>query len=292
MTPHVMKDVKDENGKVLKSFENKQWLTAMNPQTAGVMRQAMIGVVQGYRYGRSHRRRRHRRQDGHRPARHQSGHLGSLVHLLRGQARQPSSVAVAVLVEASRVPAKAPAAASPPRSPRSSCRRCSRFKGNPYGLRPVSTLRSLMSDNTVFNGRYELHRRLARAVCRRVPRARSAPRPTRGRQGAVPEFATDPSFVERFRREAQSAANLNHPNIVSVYDWGQEQGTYFIVMEYIEGRSLAEILERRVHCIPSAPRGGRPTSPPRWLRASQWRRTPRREAGQRADLAERPGEGG
>jgi serine/threonine-protein kinase len=57
-----------------------------------------------------------------------------------------------------------------------------------------------------------------------------------------PEFATDPSFVERFRREAQSAANLSHPNIVSVYDWGEEDGTYFIVMEYVEGRSLAQII--------------------------------------------------
>ena len=57
------------------------------------------------------------------------------------------------------------------------------------------------------------------------------------------EFSTDPSFVERFRREAQSAANLSHPNIVGVYDWGEEDGTYFIVMEYIRGRSLAEILK-------------------------------------------------
>ena len=57
-----------------------------------------------------------------------------------------------------------------------------------------------------------------------------------------PEFASDPAFVERFRREAQAAANLNHPNIVGVYDWGQEGGTYFIVMEYIEGRSLADII--------------------------------------------------
>ena len=57
-----------------------------------------------------------------------------------------------------------------------------------------------------------------------------------------PEFAEDPSFVERFRREAKAAANLNHPNIVGIYDWGQEQGTYYIVMEYVEGSSIAEIL--------------------------------------------------
>ena len=57
-----------------------------------------------------------------------------------------------------------------------------------------------------------------------------------------PEFATDPSFVERFRREAQAAANLNQPNVVGVYDWGQENSTYYIVMEYVEGRSLAEII--------------------------------------------------
>ena len=57
-----------------------------------------------------------------------------------------------------------------------------------------------------------------------------------------PEFAREPSFVERFRREAQAAANLNHPNIVAVYDWGQEDGTYFIVMEYVEGRSLRDLI--------------------------------------------------
>jgi len=57
-----------------------------------------------------------------------------------------------------------------------------------------------------------------------------------------PEFATDEAFVERFRREATAAANLNHPNIVSVYDWGEADSTYFIVMEYIDGRTLSEIL--------------------------------------------------
>ena len=57
-----------------------------------------------------------------------------------------------------------------------------------------------------------------------------------------PQFAAEPSFVERFRREAQAAANLNHPSIVAVYDWGQHDDTYFIVMEYVEGRSLAEVI--------------------------------------------------
>ena len=100
-----------------------------------------------------------------------------------------------------------------------------------------------MSQETVFNGRYELHRRIARGGMADVFLARDQllDRPVAVKV-LFPEFATDPSFVERFRREAQSAANLNHPNIVSVYDWGQEQGTYFIVMEYIDGRSLADIL--------------------------------------------------
>ena len=57
-----------------------------------------------------------------------------------------------------------------------------------------------------------------------------------------PEFATDANFVERFRREAQSAASLSHPNIVNVYDWGKFEGTYFIVMEYVDGRTLSDIL--------------------------------------------------
>ncbi len=57
-----------------------------------------------------------------------------------------------------------------------------------------------------------------------------------------PQFASEPKFVERFRREAQAAANLNHPSIVAVYDWGEYDHTYFIVMEYVEGRSLADIL--------------------------------------------------
>jgi serine/threonine-protein kinase len=96
---------------------------------------------------------------------------------------------------------------------------------------------------TVFNGRYELHRQLARGGMAEVFLAHDQllDRPVAVKV-LFPEYASDPSFVERFRREAQAAANLNHPNVVSVYDWGEEDGTYFIVMEYVEGRSLAEIL--------------------------------------------------
>jgi eukaryotic-like serine/threonine-protein kinase len=57
-----------------------------------------------------------------------------------------------------------------------------------------------------------------------------------------PQFATDASFVDRFRREAQAAARLNHPNIVGVYDHGADDGTQYIVMEFIEGRTLAAAL--------------------------------------------------
>jgi serine/threonine-protein kinase len=55
-------------------------------------------------------------------------------------------------------------------------------------------------------------------------------------------FAEDPEFVERFRREASSAAGLQHPNVVQVFDRGEWDGTYYIAMEYLEGRNLKQIV--------------------------------------------------
>src|ERR671916_2878505 len=55
-------------------------------------------------------------------------------------------------------------------------------------------------------------------------------------------FAEDAEFVERFRREASSAAGLNHPNVVQVFDRGQWDGTYYIAMELLEGRNLKQIV--------------------------------------------------
>jgi len=60
-----------------------------------------------------------------------------------------------------------------------------------------------------------------------------------------PTYSRDPNFVARFRREAQAAANLTHPNIVAVYDWGQLRDTYYIVMEKVEGESLKDLINRQ-----------------------------------------------
>ena len=56
----------------------------------------------------------------------------------------------------------------------------------------------------------------------------------------LPRLLADATFVERFRREAKAVAGLNHANVVSVYDWGELDGAYFIVMEYVEGETLKE----------------------------------------------------
>lgn len=59
-----------------------------------------------------------------------------------------------------------------------------------------------------------------------------------------PEFTSDEEFVKRFRIEAQSAASLSHPNIVSIYDVGQEEDIHYIVMEYIDGVTLKELITK------------------------------------------------
>ena len=96
----------------------------------------------------------------------------------------------------------------------------------------------------VFSERYELNHLIARGGMAEVYRAhdRLLDRPVAVKV-LFPELSVDRSFVERFRREAQAAANLSHPNIVPVFDWGEDNGTYFIVMEFIDGRPLSAILK-------------------------------------------------
>src|ERR1039458_9163035 len=96
----------------------------------------------------------------------------------------------------------------------------------------------------VFSERYELNHLIARGGMAEVYRAhdRLLDRPV-ALKVLFPELSVDRSFVERFRREAQAAANLSHPNIVPVFDWGEDAGAYFIVMEFIDGRPLSSILK-------------------------------------------------
>ena len=103
-------------------------------------------------------------------------------------------------------------------------------------MQPVETPRTYM-------GRYELTHLVARGGMAQVYRAidLQLDRPV-ALKVLFPELSVDKTFVERFRREAQAAANLSHPNIVPVFDWGEDDGAYFIVMEYIDGRSLSAVL--------------------------------------------------
>ena len=106
-------------------------------------------------------------------------------------------------------------------------------------MEPVQTPR-------VFSNRYELTHLIARGGMAQVYRARDRllDRPV-ALKVLFPELSVDRAFVERFRREAQAAANLSHPNIVPVFDWGEDAGTYFIVMEFVDGQPLSALLRNR-----------------------------------------------
>jgi beta-lactam-binding protein with PASTA domain/predicted Ser/Thr protein kinase len=100
--------------------------------------------------------------------------------------------------------------------------------------------------NTLFDGRYRILRKLGSGGMANVYLAEDE---DLGRRVAIKilndRYANDDDFVERFRREAKSAAALSHPNIVSIYDRGEAEGTYYIAMEVIEGRSLKELILTR-----------------------------------------------
>ncbi len=100
-----------------------------------------------------------------------------------------------------------------------------------------------VSDPRIYSSRYQVTHLIARGGMALVYRAQDLllNRPV-ALKILYPELSADSMFVERFRREAQAAANLSHPNIVPVFDWGEDDGTYFIVMELIEGTSLADVL--------------------------------------------------
>lgn len=107
-------------------------------------------------------------------------------------------------------------------------------------------------EERVLGDRYRLVRHLARGGMAEVYVAEDQ---LLNRTVAVkvlfPELAHDEAFVERFRREARSAASLNHHNIVSVYDFGEDDGSWFIVMEYVEGRNLRDVIRSEGQLAPA-----------------------------------------
>jgi eukaryotic-like serine/threonine-protein kinase len=100
--------------------------------------------------------------------------------------------------------------------------------------------------DTLFDGRYLITRKLGSGGMANVYLAEDQ---ELGRRVAIKildeRHASDVQFIERFRREAQNAAGLSHPNIVSIYDRGEAEGTYYIAMEYVEGRTLKELIVAR-----------------------------------------------
>src|SRR5213075_120775 len=99
---------------------------------------------------------------------------------------------------------------------------------------------------SVFDGRYKIIRKLGAGGMADVYLAEDQ---ELGRRVAIKilndRHAADDQFIERFRREAKNAAGLSHPNIVSIFDRGEAEGTYYIAMEFLDGRSLKELITAR-----------------------------------------------
>ncbi len=104
----------------------------------------------------------------------------------------------------------------------------------------------MVEPNTIIDGRYKVISRVGSGGMADVYLAEDQ---LLGRQVAVKllhhHFAEDQEFVERFRREASSAAALSHQNIVGIFDRGEWEGTYYIAMEYVPGRSLKTIVREQ-----------------------------------------------
>src|SRR2546421_9288927 len=111
-----------------------------------------------------------------------------------------------------------------------------------------------VATNTVVDGRYRITHRIGSGGMADVYCAQDS---HLGRDVAIKmlhrRFSRDHEFVERFKREASAAASLNHPNVVNVFDRGEHDGTYYIAMENLPGRTLKEIIQRE------APMGQRRT---------------------------------
>lgn len=98
----------------------------------------------------------------------------------------------------------------------------------------------------VFSDRYEITERIGIGGMAEVYKAQDqALRRVVAVKVMLPQYAADKEFTERFRLEAAAAAQLSSPYIVNIYDWGQDSGTYYIVMEYVRGIDLKSAIQQR-----------------------------------------------
>ena len=119
--------------------------------------------------------------------------------------------------------------------------------GGPVGSLPSLQVSMSSSDHTML-GRYELMRKLATGGMAEVFLARAMGpggfEKTLVVKRILPELAEDPSFVQMFLHEARLAAQLNHPNVVQIFDFGEVDGTYYLAMEFVDGPNLRTILRK------------------------------------------------
>ena len=240
MKPYVVDSTSDSQGRTLTRTRPEEWLRPISPETAATLNSLMQSVATDGTAScclQPQRWRAGRRQDRHGPAQRvwRARAVERLDRRLRPGRTNRATPCPSCSSTARRC-RLAPAAAWPARSPS----RCS--------TRPSPMVDSVNSRPAVVNDRYEVQKRIGRGGMADVFLGHDR---LLDRQVAIkmlfPEFAVDPNFVERFRREAQAAANLNHPNIVNVFDWGKHASTYFIAMEYVDGRTLADILRSNGH---------------------------------------------
>ena len=229
MKPTFLQEAKDPDGRVIEELgDGDEQDEVISEETAAQLTEMMTNVTEEGTASRPERRRgRVRRQDRHRRDRRRGEHQPALVHQLRAR-RGPA--------DRGRGDDRAlHRAASAARSP------------GPIATQVMEGLLELMAleQGQRIGDRYTLVGRLGGGGMADVWLADDA---MLGRRVALKflheRFAQDAQFVERFRREAQAAAGLQHPNVVGVYDRGETDGRHWIAMEYVEGASLKDLIDR------------------------------------------------
>ncbi len=238
MRPYAVDRVVAPDGSVVVRNRPDEIRRAVTPETAQAVADDDGGRSRGgHRHGGPDPGRRCRRQDGH-------GGDGNrrfehdLVHRLRRARR--AGIRDRSRRRAAAVDRRRDRRAGRPRRLAGAVGR----DGELLTCTPMATGDTII--DTLFDGRYQIARKLGSGGMANVYLAADQ---ELGRRVAIKilddRHASDEQFVERFRREARNAAGLSHPNIVSIYDRGEAEGTYYIAMEYVEGRTLKELLVAR-----------------------------------------------